>query len=131
LLAIIGIGGMLAADLFQGTTNQIIVASFFHADVYPIIPEGSAIIMDNARHHHGWVQQFLEDLFSTKNVEIIYLPPYSPDLSPVENFFGLVKFFLKDDRVVYQNNRVQAIFEAISKVRSDHFKSFFELCGYL
>jgi hypothetical protein len=57
---------MLAADLFQGMTNQIIVASFFHADVYPIIPEGSAIIMKNARHHHGWVQQFLEDLFQRK-----------------------------------------------------------------
>jgi hypothetical protein len=34
-------------------------------------------------------------------------------------------------RVAYQNDRVQVIFEAISKVRSDHFKSFFELCGYL
>jgi transposase len=131
LLSVVGIGGVLAKEIFQGTTNQIRVASFFYTYVYPNIPPNSAIIMDNARHHRGWVQHFLEALFATKNVEIIYFPSYSPDLSPVENFFGMVKFFLKDDRVAYQNNRIQAILNAISKVQSYHFKSFFELCGYL
>jgi putative transposase len=87
--------------------------------------------MDNARHYHGWVQHFLEELFLQKMVEMIYLPPYSPDLSPVENFFGLVKFFIKDDRVFYQEHRPQAILRAISKIDLNHFKAFFELCGHL
>jgi len=46
-----------------------------------IIREGKiVIVMDNARIHGNEVREFLEE----NNVEVIYLPPYSPDKSPAE-----------------------------------------------
>lgn len=131
LLAMVGLSGVQAADAFLGTTNQEKVLNFFVNVVYAHQPPNTCIIMDNARHHHGRVERFLIHLFATKHVEIVYLPPYSPDLSPIENFFGLVKFFLKDDRHLYVQDRFLAITNAIKKVQPYHFYSFYKQCGYV
>jgi transposase len=86
--------------------------------------------MDNARIHHGWTEQYPRQLFQTKNIELLYLPPYSPDLALLENFIGVVKFFRKDCHKLYEENSAQTIARASEKLTPDHFLSFYQQCGY-
>jgi transposase len=124
LLALVGLNGVCAFSINEGTTNQFRVAEFFAFKLNKI-PQSSVVIMDNASFHHGWVEDVLRNLFSTKNIRLLFLPPYSPDLSPAENFFGMVKFFIKDNRNLYRENRVLAICRAINLLEPRHFVAFF------
>ena len=59
------------------------------AEQFPKIQTGRAcLVMDNARIHHAvQAREYLEE----NNIRHIYLPPYSPDLNPIENVFGVLK----------------------------------------
>jgi transposase len=48
--------------------------------------------MDNASFHRGWK---LKELCDAAGVELLFLPPYSPDLNPIEEHFGEVKSLLR------------------------------------
>jgi transposase len=125
LLALVGLNGVCAFSINEGTTNQFRVAEFF-AFKLSKIPQNSVVVMDNASFHHEWVEDVLRNLFSTKNIQLLFLPPYSPDLSPAENFFGMVKFFIKDNRTLYRENRVLTICSAINLLEPRHFVAFFQ-----
>jgi transposase len=52
----------------------------------------SVLIMDNASFHH--TERIIE-LCSNAGVKLLYLPPYSPDLNPIEEFFAELKAFVR------------------------------------
>ena len=53
--------------------------------------ENSIVILDNATIHHS---EEIVGLIESKGAKIIYLPPYSPDLNPIELMFGIYKQML-------------------------------------
>ncbi|MFC5921116.1 transposase [Neisseria weixii] len=53
----------------------------------PNLPEGSMVVMDNAAFHKGEAQQLPEE----KGHTVLRLPPYSPDLNPIERCWAAVK----------------------------------------
>jgi hypothetical protein len=55
--------------------------------------------MDNAPIHHS---DRLQQMCSDAGVALLYLPPYSPDLNPIELFFGRLKTFIKRDWQRYE-----------------------------
>ena len=59
------------------------------AEQFPQLQNGTAcLVMDNARIHHAReAREYLED----NHIRHIYLPPYSPDLNPIENVFAVLK----------------------------------------
>ena len=73
------------------------------ADHCPEVRNGEVcLVMDNARIHHSRASQaFLRE----NDIEHIYLPPYSPDLNPIENVFGVLKSRCRSLGVV--QNRVE------------------------
>ena len=54
--------------------------------------ERSVVVMDNASFHHS---ERMKSLFDAFGVKLVYLPPYSPDLNPIEEFFGELKAFIR------------------------------------
>lgn len=69
------------------------------------LQENAVIIMDNARFHR---KEFLFNLIQTfndwynRNITILFLPPYSPDLNPIEKFFAVTKAKIKRCREVFE-----------------------------
>ena len=53
----------------------------------------SVLVMDNCSIHHV---QSIVDLLRDAGIVILFLPPYSPDLNPIEEMFSYVKYYLKD-----------------------------------
>ena len=86
--------GVMLAKIFPGTTNSTLFEDF----IEQLLPRcgrwlepRSVLIMDNASiHHSGRVKRMCEEV----GVILIYLPPYSPDLNPIEEFFAELKGFM-------------------------------------
>ena len=75
----------------------------------------SIAVMDNCSIHH--VMEVV-DLFNSAGILLLYLPPYSPDLKPIELAFSYIKHYLKDHedivQVVPPTQIVQAAFSSIT-----------------
>ena len=87
--------GILLAKVFQGTTDSDVFEDFIER-LLPLCgrwPEPkSVLIMDNASiHHSARVRRMCQEA----GVLLIYLPPYSPDFNPIEEFFAELKGFIR------------------------------------
>jgi transposase len=87
--------GVIFACVYQGSTDSTVFEDFIE-QLLPLCgkwPEPqSVLVMDNASIHHiEWIEQMYRDA----SVKLVYLPPYSPDLNPIEEFFTKLKAFIK------------------------------------
>ena len=62
------------------------------------------LIMDNASFHHS---EQIECMCREAGIKLVYLPPYSPDLNPVEEFFAELKAYVKENWAMYQEGPEQ------------------------
>ena len=109
--------GIVLARVFQGNTDADIFLDFIkelldgHCRPYP--GERSVIVMDNASIHRT---REVEEACEQAGVILVYLPPYSPDKNPIEEFFAELKAFIKKQWYVYEEDT------------SLEFPSFLEWC---
>jgi len=87
-------------------------------------------MMDNLSSHRGIAGETLAQILALKNSSLVYLPPYSPDLNPIENTFGTIKYYLKDDPYSFITDPLLAILLACKKVTGEQVKGWYKLCGY-
>lgn len=91
----------------------------------------SVLVLDNAKIHHGDEILELADRFG---VRIEYLPPYSPDLNPIEEAFSKVKHFLRRHQDYYAERTGDCIlfdmYEVLDVVTSEDAESYFAHAGY-
>ena len=87
--------GVILARVFQGFTDSTLFEDFIE-QLLPLCgrwPEpNSVLVMDNASFHHT---ERIEQLCYEAKVKLVYLPPYLPDLNPIEEFFAELKAFIK------------------------------------
>jgi len=85
----------LIYEIIDGASNSLTLLDFFIINVMPELQEGDIIVMDNCAFHKGYIKDVLKDLLDSIGVSLIFLPPYSPEFSPVEKVFGKLKKLLK------------------------------------
>lgn len=102
--------------------NWTVFRAVFMTAFLDFIPPGSFICMDNASIHN---YNDLVTICAPRNVTVVMIPPYSPDFSPIENVFGVVKSNLR--RTVGQNlqNPPAEIMTAFQQVRPAVVRSFY------
>jgi transposase len=92
------IDGYIASTTFEGTCTAEIFQSFIIDTLLPLCnpfpAPRSVIILDNASIHHAAMHE-IESACLRKGVWIKYLPPYSPDLNPVEESFQDLKALIR------------------------------------
>jgi transposase len=99
--------GILLSRIFRGSTNAAIFEDFVeqllhHCGKFP--EPKSVLIMDNASFHRT---DRIEQMCSEAGVKLMYLPPYSPDLNPIEEMFAELKGFIKQNWHIYEDNPEQ------------------------
>jgi len=77
---------------YEGTMDSELFELWFETRLLPSLPKGITIVMDNAAFHRKSRLPFLASKFGHN---IIFLPPYSPELNPIENFWSWLKRHLK------------------------------------
>lgn len=99
--------GILLSRVFQGSTDSDVFEDFIaellkHCGRWP--EPKSVLVMDNASFHHT---DRVRELCERAGVKLEFLPPYSPDLNPIEDFFGILKGFIKKHWQEYESNAEQ------------------------
>ena len=82
-------GGKPVAPLhFQGYCNTEVVLSWVEKMLIPSLQAGDVVIMDNASFHKSFR---IKEAFENAGMRLLFLPPYSPDLNPIEQFWSELK----------------------------------------
>ena len=83
---------IIAPMQYKGTTDAPLFEHWFEQWLLPCLPEDTVIVMDNASFHK---KEKLVKIADKHHRKLIFLPPYSPELNPIENFWAVLKHWLK------------------------------------
>ncbi len=79
---------LLTVSLFDCNINSDVFHAWAQQDLIPKLPEGAVIVMDNATFHKRFDTQ---EMIKQAGYILEYLPPYSPDLNPIEQKWAQAK----------------------------------------
>lgn len=79
---------IVAIGLISGTVDSAVFAGWVEQILLPVLTEKSVIVMDNATFHKG---SDMQKLIANAGHILLYLPPYSPDLNPIEKKWAQAK----------------------------------------
>jgi transposase len=85
------------------------------------------VVLDNLGAHKG---ERVRKLIEERGCELLFLPPYSPDLNPTEEAFSKVKGLLRRAGARTRKALVEAMGRALDAVAIEDTQGFFEHCGY-
>jgi transposase len=94
----------------------------------PSLSAGQIVIMDNLAAHKG---KKVEELIQARGSQLLFLPAYSPDFSPIEEPFSKVKTFLRRAGARTREALQEAICQALLTVTAQDAHGWFRHCGYL
>ena len=89
---------IVAPMIYDGMTDSVLFEYWFETMLLKSIPKYSIIILDNATFHR---KARLRELAKITGCEILFLPPYSPDLNPIENYWAWLKNKLRRILPIY------------------------------
>jgi len=128
LLASMGVEGMGPCLAVEGATTKAVFEAYIERVLAPALSPGRVVVMDNLSAHKG---SRVRELVEGRGCELLYLPPYSPDFSPIEEAFSKLKAMLKKASARTRGALVEAIAAALSALTPEDARGFFSHCGYL
>lgn len=112
----------------NGALNGTTFLEYIRNDLVPTLKPGDIVIMDNLKVHKvAGVQQAIEE----KGASVLYLPPYSPDLNPIEMLWSKIKAFLRKEKARNADLLMNAIEKAYSTVSYQDVLGWFVAAGYV
>lgn len=103
-----------------GATDGLTFEAFISQKLVTKLWSGACVVMDNCSIHKG---KEIEDLIAAAGAKLIYLPPYSPDFSPIENCWSKIKSILRSIAARNYPSLALAIESAFSKVSLNDIRS--------
>ena len=103
--------GSAVYEAYSGGTSGERFIEYLKNNLVPTLRKGDIVIMDNMRTHHiSAVREILEQA----GMELLYLPPYSPDLNPIEKLWSKIKSILRKLKARTPETLLEAIAQAFS-----------------
>ena len=119
--------GPCAPMMLDGPMNEESFLAYAEQVLLPALEEGDVVVMDNLSTHKT---ASVEAAFAKQGIRILYLPPYSPDLNPIENMWAHVKNALRKGATRTLEGLMYAMAEALDAVTGDHCRGYFRNAGY-
>lgn len=127
VIAAMTVRGVQAAMTIDATTDTDVFAAFVEQVLVPTLRPGQMVIMDNlAAHKVAWIVGHIE----RAGCRVIFLPPYSPDFSPIEPMWSKVKQLLRTAAARTVEALQEAIGTALAAVTESDCRGYFDHCGY-
>ena len=128
LVHAISLQGTQAAMVLDGPINAASFSGFCEWLLAPTLAPGDVVIMDNLSSHKS--TQAVSAIEST-GAHVVYLPPYSPDLKPIEMAFSKVKQLIRAIRPRSLREIVAATRKALLQITPSDLDGYFNHCGYV
>ena len=118
--------GLWALWQKKGAWTGCLFELFLQEAVLPFLPEGSVLVLDNARIHHG---PLLKEIVEEAGHSLLYLPAYSPDYNPIELVWSWLKTRVRDLAPRTDEQRLKDIRRAQALLPPQHANKWFQKCG--
>lgn len=127
VVATLGVNGVQAPLLLEGAMTRLTVETYIQKVLAPTLRRGEILLMDNLSAHKS--DQALR-LLEARGVQLIFLPPYSPDLNPIEKGWAKVKAALRAAKARTWKDLVKALRKALLSISRQDVLAWFAHCGY-
>lgn len=126
LLGALSLDGLIASMSVKGSVDTDVFLTYLTRVLLPQLWQGAIVVMDNLKvHHAAAVRQTIEAV----GARVVFLPPYSPDLSLIELCWSKVKQFLRSHAARTYQALDRAITHSINDVTEDDAFGWFAHCG--
>lgn len=124
LLGAMSLRGMVATMTIEAATDTEIFLAYLDSVLCPALRPGNVVVMDNLSSHKvGGVRERIE----AAGAELLYLPPYSPDLNPIEKAWAKLKHLLRTAKARTAEALEQAIAELLPEIRPQDAQAWFRI----
>jgi transposase len=127
LLSSMSLEGMGPSLAVEGATTKAVFEAYVERVLAPSLSPGEIVVLDNLSSHKG---SRIRELIEGRGCELIYLPPYSPDLNPIEEAFAKIKALLRKAAARTREALLEAMGRALDTVTASDARGFFEHRGY-
>ena len=126
-LGTLSLRGLDAVMTIASPTDGEVFTAYVEQVLAPRLQPGNVLVLDNlSAHKVSGIRQLIE----ARGAELLYLPPYSPDLNPIEKAWFKLKQYLRAAKARTAEALDQAITEALKTITADNAVAWFRHCGY-
>jgi transposase len=126
-LGAMSLRGMVAVMTIESATDGDIFLAYLEQVLCPQLKANDVVILDNLSAHKVCG---VRELIESQGATLLYLPPYSPDLNPIEKAWSKLKQLLRTAKARTAEALDQAIAEALTAITADNALAWFQHCGY-
>lgn len=127
MIGALSTGGLSAMMTVEGATDGDVFRAWTGQVLCPTLERGDIVVMDNlGAHKVSGIREAIEG----RGAELIYLPPYSPDLSPIERCWSKVKTALRAIGARTRRRLERAIKRVLPTITKSDALAWFSHCGY-
>jgi len=127
MLASLSISGIQAPMTISGAVDGIVFKVYVEKVLCPTLLAGDVVVMDNLPAHKV---AGIKELIESKGAKLIYLPPYSPDLNPIEKCWSKIKTYLRKAKARTRAELEKVLQEALLLITEEDAIGWFKSCGY-
>jgi transposase len=127
LIAALGVGGVRCSAVIDGAVNAAAFEAFAEQVLAPALRPGDVVVLDNLSSHKS---ARTRELVEAAGAELVFLPPYSPDLNPIEMIFAKIKQALRSLACRTRQALWDAIQPVLDTVTAADAENCFRHCGY-
>jgi transposase len=119
--------GMIATMTIEEATDTDIFLAYLDHVLCPQLRPGDVVVMDNLSSHKV---KGVRERIEAAGAELLYLPPYSPDLNPIEKAWSKLKLLLRSVKARTRDVLDQAISDLLPQISPDNAQAWFRFSGY-
>jgi transposase len=127
MIGSIRLDGRSACMAVAGATDADVFREYVRCVLVPTLRPGDIVVLDNLAPHKD---KSARDLIEEVGAELCFLPPYSPDLNPIEKMWSKVKAFLRGAKARTEKELYEKIGLALDTVTPHDVEGWFRSCGY-
>lgn len=127
LIAALGLGGVRCSTVVDGVVNGDVFEAFVRQVLVPELRSGDVVVLDNLSSHK---RSGTRELIEAAGAALVFLPPYSPDLNPIELVFAKIKQLLRSLACRTREALWAAMQSVLDQITASDAAHCFQHCGY-
>jgi transposase len=127
VIGAMGLRGLVATLTVEGTVDTEVFNAYAEQVLGPRLRPGDVVVLDNLTAHRA---SRIEEVAEARGAQVLWLPPYSPDYSPIEQCWSKIKAYLRGAKARTREALEEALTAALGLVTKADIRGWFKHCGY-
>ncbi|HEX8117785.1 MAG TPA: IS630 family transposase [Pyrinomonadaceae bacterium] len=127
VIGAMGLRGLVAALTVEGAVDAEVFNAYAERVLGPRPRPGDVVMLDNLTAHRA---SRIEEVAEARGARALWLPPYSPDYSPIEQCWSKIKAYLRGAKARTREALEEALTVALGLVTKADIRGWFKHCGY-